>query len=163
MTIAIRQADVGDVDALVALNRFVQDLHVAHQPDYFKQADARLVADWFHCMLQNIAARVWIAESGGCPVGYALTITYDRPENAFCPARRFCEVDQIAVSTAFRRRGVARVLVKRVLEDARSRAIFDVELSSWSFNADAHHTFRALGFREKSVRFGRKTSSPEGS
>ena len=107
MTITVRQADVGDVEALVALNRFVQDLHVAHQPDYFKQTDAMLVADWFRCMLRNIAARAWIAESGGCPVGYALTITYDRPENAFCPARRFCEVDQIAVSTAFRRRGVS--------------------------------------------------------
>ena len=38
----------------------------------------------------------------------------------------------------------ARALVECVLEDARSRAIFDVELSSWSFNVDAHDTFRAL-------------------
>ena len=110
MTITVSQADVGDEEALVALNRFVQDLHVAHQPDYFKQTDALLVADWFRCMLRNIAARAWIAESGGCPVGYALTITSDRPENAFCPARRFCEVDQIAVSTVFRRRGVVTKL-----------------------------------------------------
>lgn len=159
MTITVRQAGVGDVDALVVLNRFVQDLHVAHQPDYFMQADATLVADWFRCMLRNIAARVWIAESGGCSVGYALTITYDRPEHAFCPARRFCEVDQIAVSAAFRKRGVARALVERVLEDARSRGIFDVELSSWAFNIDAHDAFRALGFTVKSVRFCRRISS----
>ena len=49
MTITVRQADVGDVEALVALNRFVQDPHVVHQPDYFKQTDAMLVADWFRC------------------------------------------------------------------------------------------------------------------
>jgi len=159
MAITVRQADVGDVEALVVLNRFVQDLHVARQPEYFKRADAMLVADWFLCMLRNTAARVWIAESDGHPVGYALTITYDRPENAFCPSRSFCEVDQIAVSAAFRRRGIARALLDCVLEDARSRAVYDVELSSWSFNVDAHDTFRALGFTEKSVRFGRKISS----
>jgi ribosomal protein S18 acetylase RimI-like enzyme len=159
MTITVRQAGLSDVEALVILNRFVQDLHVAHQPDYFKQADAMLVADWFRCMLRNIAARVWIAELEGCSVGYALTITYDRPESAFCPARRFSEVDQIAVSAAFRKRGVARALVECVLEDARSRGICDVELSSWAFNLDAHDAFRALGFTEKSVRFGRKVSA----
>jgi ribosomal protein S18 acetylase RimI-like enzyme len=158
MAVTVRQADAGDVEALVVLNQFVQNLHIAHQPGYFKHADAVLVADWFQCMLRNTAARVWIAELEGSPVGYALAITHDRPENAFCQARRFCEIDQIAVSAEFRRRGIARALVERVLEDAHSRAIYHVELSSWFFNADAHGAFRALGFSEKSVRFARKIS-----
>jgi ribosomal protein S18 acetylase RimI-like enzyme len=158
MAISVRHADSADVGALVALNRFVQNLHIAHHPDCFKQADSVLVADWFHCMLRNTAARVWIAESEGSPVGYALTITYDRPESAFSHARRFCEIDQIAVSPTSRRRGIARALVERVVEDARSHAIYGIELSSWSFNTDAHAAFRSLGFAEKSVRFERKIS-----
>jgi ribosomal protein S18 acetylase RimI-like enzyme len=101
---------------------------------------------------------VWVAEVGSVPAGYALTITHDRPENVFSFGRRFCEIDQIAVSPVFRRRGVARALVERVLEDARLHAIPDVELTSWSINADAHDTFRALGFTPKVTRFGRKNS-----
>lgn len=148
MTTSVRQASGSDVDALVVLNRFVQELHVARRPDYFKHVDERSVADWFRSMLWNSAVRAWIAESEGSPVGYALTVTRDRPENAFCSARRFCEIDHIAVSPAFRRRGIARALVERVLEDARLRAIPDVELTSWYFNADAHDAFRAPGFTQ---------------
>ena len=109
-------------------------------------------------MLQKPAVRAWIAESDGSAAGYALTIIHDRSENAFSFGRRFCEIDQIAVALPFRRRGIARALVERVLEDARSRGISDVELTSWSFNTDAHHAFHALGFTPKVVRFGRQSS-----
>jgi ribosomal protein S18 acetylase RimI-like enzyme len=119
-------------------------------------------------MLRNPAVRVWVAELESVPgqrafpgqrtfpVGYAFTILYDRPENPFRFAHRFCEIDQIAVSAEFRGRGVARTLIQRVLEDARSNAIADVELTSWCFNGDAHEAFRALGFTQKIVRFGRR-------
>jgi ribosomal protein S18 acetylase RimI-like enzyme len=130
--------------------------HVTHQPDYFKDADSGWVADWFSSMLQNPGVRVWVAEVGSVAAGYALTITHDRPENVFCFGPRFCEIDHIAVSPAFRRRGVARALIERVPEDARLRALRDVELTSWCFNGDAHKTFRALGFMQKVIRFGRK-------
>jgi ribosomal protein S18 acetylase RimI-like enzyme len=160
--IAVRQASSDDVEALVVLNRSVQELHVIHQPDYFKNADPKSVADWFSSMLRNPAIRGWIAELESVPetvpIGYALTIVHDRPEHPFRFAHRFCEIDQIAVSPAFRKSGVARALIERVLEDARLQAITDVELTSWCFNSDAHEAFRALGFTQKIVRFGRKSS-----
>ena len=156
MTINVRAAGSEDVQALVVLNRSVQELHLAHQPDYFKDADSRSVADWFSSMLQNPDVRVWVGEVGSVPAGYALTMTRDRPENAFCFGRRFCEIDQIAVSPAFRRRGVARALIQRVLEDARLRTLPDVELTSWCFNGDAHESFRALGSRRRSLASGER-------
>jgi len=157
MTINVRQATSDDVQALVVLNGSVQELHVIHQPDYFKETAPRSVADWFSSMLQNPAVRIWFAELGGFPAGYALTVAHDRSENAFCFARRFCEIDQIAVSPVFRRRGVARALIERALEDARFRAFPEVEVASWCFNTDAHEAFRALGFTQKVTRFGRKS------
>lgn len=108
-------------------------------------------------MLRNHGVRVWVAELECVPVGYALTILHERPDNPFRFAHRFCEIDQIAVSPAFRRRGVARALIERVLEDSRLHAIADVELTSWCFNSDAHEVFRAFGFTQKVMRFGRKS------
>jgi ribosomal protein S18 acetylase RimI-like enzyme len=153
--VTVRQACAGDEETLAGLNRAVQELHLAHRPDGFKQADAVVVAGWFRAMLENPAVRAWIAEWDGAAVGYVLTMVYDRPENPFAFARRFCEIDQIGVAPEFRRRGVARSLVERVLEDARLREIPDVELTSWYFNTEARDAFRALGFTEKVVRFGR--------
>lgn len=159
MNHTVRAAELGDVEALVTLNRWVQELHVAGQPDYFKVVDESAVRDWFASMLENATVRVWLAESAGSPAGYALIVTYDRPENTFKIARSFCEIDQIVVSPAFRRQGIARALVGRALSDARSRGIPDLELTSWCFNAEAHGAFRALGFEPKRVRFWQRSSS----
>jgi ribosomal protein S18 acetylase RimI-like enzyme len=156
--ISIREAGAEDGDILVRLNRSVQELHAAHRPEYFKPPDPAAVADWFRSMLENPAVRAWIAEWDGSPAGYALTLVVEKPENAFGYARRFCEIDQIGVAPEFRRQGIARALVERVFEYARRRGIAEVELSSWHFNEEAHDAFRALGFREKAVRFGRGSS-----
>src|SRR4029077_11956113 len=99
--VSLRQAGLDDGEVLAALNRSVQELHVAHRPEYFKRPDAASVAEWFRSMLQNPAVRAWIAESDGAPAGYALTIVHDKPENAFGYARRYCEIDQIGVAPAF--------------------------------------------------------------
>jgi len=64
-------------------------------------------------------------------------------------------VDELAVSPAHRRQGLARALFERVLAEARAEGLRDVELTSWSFNVEAHAAFEALGFRPKVVRFGR--------
>jgi diamine N-acetyltransferase len=156
--IEIRQAGDGDIAALVNLNRFAQELHFMNMPQRFKPMDAEAVSGWFRSMLDNPDARVWIVESAGSPVGYVLAVTYDRPENPFCHRRRFCEIDQIAIAPGFRKKGLARALVERVLVDARSRGIRDVELNSYCFNSEAHAAFVALGFRRQTVRFSRTIS-----
>jgi ribosomal protein S18 acetylase RimI-like enzyme len=155
MVISIRQANAGDVGILAELNGVAQELHFTHVPQRFKPVDTAAASEWFRLMLGDPSVRAWIAESGGSPVGYVLAVTHDRPENPFCFRRLFCEIDQIAVSPGFRRKGLARALVDRALADARSRGIRDLELSSWSFNAGAHEAFRRLGFQPQIVRFSR--------
>ena len=156
MSVNVRQATVDDVEALVALCRCVQELHLAHRPDHFKDADAHSFAEWFNSKLRDHAVRAWIAESDGHAVGYVLAITHNRPANAFCFAHQFGEIEQIAVLPDYRRKGIARRLVHHVLEYLQSQDISDIELTSWSFNSDAHVAFRALGFRDKTIRFERK-------
>lgn len=155
MVIRVRQGGEGDAEILADLNRFVQQLHVTNAPQQFKPVETVEVAGWYGKMLQNHDCRAWIAEADGLPVGYALTVYYDRPENPFCFRRVYCEIDQISVSPEFRRKGVATTLVKRVVAEARAIGIRDIELNSWSFNTEAHETFRALGFRPQIVRFSR--------
>ena len=153
--IRIRQADVNDVEILAKLNRFVQELHVTHMPQLFKPVEKDVIEEWFRSMIENPAVRVWIAEAEDTAAGYVLTVIYDRPETPFCFRRVFCEIDQISVSPEFRKKGLAKALVERVLAEARSSGIQDIELNSWSFNSDAHKAFGALGFLPLIVRFNR--------
>ena len=153
--INVRQADRSDAELLSQLNRFVQELHFTRMPQRFKPPETGAIAEWFRSMMENPAARAWIAEAEGAAVGYIIAVTHDRPETPFCFRRVYCEIDQIAVSPEFRKEGVAKALVERVLAEARSSGIQDIELNSWSFNTEAHDAFAALGFIPQIVRFNR--------
>ena len=152
----VRRAVAGDEHTLAALTRFVHDVHEARRPDYFRPVRLEDVAAWFRSQLEAPTSAAWIAEEGGAPVGYLLAMFHDRPENPFRRARRWCEIDQIAVDPAWRRRGVGRSLMQAALDEARARAFGDVELSSWAFNSDAHALFRGLGFEPRVVTFERR-------
>jgi GNAT superfamily N-acetyltransferase len=131
----------------------VQELHVVHRPDYFKPADVDDLTGWFQSLLPRPDAWIWIAEEEGIPIGYLLAFVHEREENPFCFARRWCEIDQLAVVPSHQRRGVGRMLIEQALATARAEGIGSVELCSWAFNEAAHHAFRKLGFRPRIVRF----------
>jgi ribosomal protein S18 acetylase RimI-like enzyme len=143
MTFTIRDADDRDIDLLTELNRFVRDLHIAALPTYFKHPQPGAVAELFRSRLGSQEVRVWIASIGEVAVGYAVSVFRQRPGNTLCSARQFYELEEIAVSFAHRRQGVARALVERALTDARQQGVPDLELTSWAFNSAAHEAFQA--------------------
>jgi ribosomal protein S18 acetylase RimI-like enzyme len=147
---------------LAVLNGFVQRLHVAAHPEHFRTPRLRDLADWFATLLQQPTAALWIAELDGVAVGYVSALFHEQPENPFCLARRWCEIDQVAVDPAYQRRGVARRLVDAVVADAQANGIRDVEMTIWSFNDNAQAAFQRLGFRPRIVRL-RRQISPAGS
>ena len=154
MNATIRRAAPGDERTLAELNAFVQDFHVINNPAYFKPGAREEVTAWFKGLLEKSTVKIWIAEAGGVPVGYASAFLLERAENTFCRSRRWLEIDQIGVRPDWRRRGIGRALVQVVLGAANEEGIREVELSSWVFNTGAQEAFRRLGFTPKVVRFG---------
>ena len=153
MSTNIRSAVVGDEVVLARLNRFAQDLHVERRPDLFRAAPVQEVAAWFGSRLADPSTRAWIAEDQASPIGYLIAVFQDRPQGPFNVARRFCEIDQIAVDPTRRGQGLARALMVQALADARAEGIDEIEATSWSFNDSAHAMFRRLGFVPKTIRF----------
>jgi len=154
--VTVRRAVGGDAHALAALNRFVHETHLARRPDYFKPVRADEAAAWFRERLEERTTAAWIAEAEGRPVGYVLTFFHERGENPFHRPRRWCEIDQIAVDPAWRRRGIGRALMGAALEASRARGVHDVELFSWAFNTEAQALFRGFGFEPRVVAFERR-------
>jgi GNAT superfamily N-acetyltransferase len=155
MSLRIRPGGLDDATTLAALHPQVHGLHVATRPDYFVAPRREDVEAWFREQLARSDARSWLAELDGSSAGYALVYFHERPARPFVHARRWCEIDQIAVVSAKRRRGVARALIEAALSEARRRGIRDIELSSWAFNTQAHEAFRRIGFTPKVIRFER--------
>lgn len=153
MSTTIRLAVNGDEELLAKLNGSVHELHLSRRPDQFKATRVSELVDWYRSLLEKPTTRIWIAEEGGSPVGYVVAILYDKPETPFSRARRWWEIDQIAVEPTSRKKGVARTLVQRAIVESRAEGIRNVETACWSFNEEAHEVFRRLGFAAKTVRF----------
>jgi GNAT superfamily N-acetyltransferase len=131
----------------------VQALHVAERPDFFKPSNQASVVAYFESLLEKPKARIWLADVAGLAVGYILVLHNERPENPFCFARRWHELDQIAVDPSWRRQGICRALIQRALDEACQVGVRDVEVSSWSFNTTAHRAFERAGFKRRMFRF----------
>ncbi|MEA2697912.1 MAG: hypothetical protein QOI66_2183 [Myxococcales bacterium] len=142
---------------MAVLNGLVQRLHVAAHPEHFRTPRLRDVADWFATLLRQPTAALWIAEDA-VAVGYVSALFHEQAENPFCLARRWCEIDQLAVDPAYQRRGVGRLLVDAVVADAQANGIRDVEMNVWSFNDTAQAAFHKLGFRPRIMRLRRQIS-----
>ena len=154
MNAIIREAELGDIEALCALNAEVQELHVAHRPDVFRPIATPEIAGRFRDLFAQPTTKIWVAVVDGSVRGYLVAILR-RPAapNPYVLERSWLELDQIGVSAEHRRLGIARGLVERALAHAQAEGIAGVELSSWSFNQNAHRAFEKLGFVSKSVRF----------
>ncbi|MEP7306475.1 MAG: GNAT family N-acetyltransferase [Acidobacteriota bacterium] len=113
MSTNIRPAAIGDEALLAALNDFVQALHLGRRPDHFSPTQPTELATWYRSLLEKSTTRIWIAEEDDLPVGYLLAILHEAPENPFVRARRWCEIDQVAVDPSRRRRGIARAHSQR--------------------------------------------------
>ncbi len=154
---AVRAAEARDMEALLGLIDEVQALHIQHRSEQFKPTEPAEVRDRIEQLLADPLVAVWVAEVAAVVRGYLVAIVRTHAGGPFTVARTFLELDQMSVQSGYRRQGIARALVTTALSHAQASGITAVELSSWSFNQDAHRAFAQLGFAPKVVRFERQS------
>jgi ribosomal protein S18 acetylase RimI-like enzyme len=150
---AIQPAVAADADCLAALNACVHQRHLLERPEFFRATDARELSEWFRELLTKQTTRCWIAWVDTMAAGYVLMREHQRAATVFCRERHWHEIEQIGVEPSHRRQGIGQALIQTALAAAAATSASDVELASWSFNADAQAWFTRLGFRPRLARF----------
>ena len=140
---------------LVELNRHVHELHVAAEPELYRDHDPAAIADVFRDRLAGDDYRVIIAESAGSPVGCVSYRIHQSPAHAFCHPRRVLFVDQLVVVPSARGAGLGRQLMAAVEADARSQGVDRVELDVRTFNHSAIEFYTACGYTPANLRLSR--------
>lgn len=148
-----RRASLEDLPSLIALHDEVHQLHLAARPDQFKTPAPGALETRFRELLASADSKVWVAELNGAVAGYAVQLLVRRPGGPVVPDRQWIEIDMIGVSAAHRGQGLGTALIEAIIADAHAAGIDQVELTSWSFNTDAHRTFARAGFVSKLTRF----------
>ncbi len=156
----ILKANAAHLNAIVALNRIVQNLHAKREPGHFRPFDQAAVTAFLRNALDDPAVTVLLAVEGNHPLGYALLRVQNRPENAFSLRRSFVELEQIAVDPNSRKGGVGSALIDQAFAVAQSLGLGELELSVWEFNEDALRLFHRKGFApcQHRMRTGRPTN-----
>jgi len=101
-------------------------------------------AGFFRQELQVACARSILAEADGKPVGYVL----------FWLLPGAIDIHNIAVHADYRRRGIARILLTRVISDARRQSAARVILEVRKSNLPAQKLYEAMGFAITGIRKG---------
>lgn len=154
--VTIARVTAADVARLTPLKAEVHALHVAARPDVFKTMTDAQVATWLRERLKESSTHAWLAEREGSLVGYAMAAQRSRGETSFSHARSWCEIDEVIVASTARRVGVARALIERIADHARSLEVDEIELTTWAFNDAAQAAFAALGFQPMIGRYTRR-------
>ncbi len=154
---AVRAATERDIPRLVGLTRLAQDLHVAAHPDVFRpSSDLPGIDDFFSKAISDTDQHVLVAEVDGVAVGYLCATVEREPAHTFKRDTTRLYVQQIAVDTDRRRRGVGRALFAAVEQIAQDRSINDIALDTWSFNEEAQDFFASLGFSVYKIKLWKR-------
>lgn len=96
-------------------------------------------------MLATYDLAVYVAERDGDAVGTTCLLVVP---NLMYDCRPTAFIEPVVVKYAHRRRGVARLMMERVLDDARKASCYKVQLLSHKRHAEdgAHSLYRSVGF-----------------
>lgn len=119
-----------DLDEIMLIER--SSYPVPWSPSFFRQE------------LQVACARSILAEVHGKIIGYVL----------FWILPGAIDIHNIAVHVDYRRRGVARALLERVIEQARRQSIVRVMLEVRQSNSPAQKLYNGMGFLNTGIRKG---------
>ena len=143
----IRAAAQDDEPALLALIAAHQDYHRALEPHW--PAGSDMAAEYLRYLRDQCAAHdgaIFVADDGGSLAGFVCVLSDQRgaPDNP----DRHAFVQDVFVAHAYRRRGIARLLMDAAESFAASRGVHEIRLAVLERNTGAQAFYSTLGFRD---------------
>ncbi|MEW2429562.1 GNAT family N-acetyltransferase [Micromonospora sp. NPDC047644] len=120
-------------------------------PDDVRPHADRLATAWRDLHAQA-GRRLLLAVAGDTFVGTLDTVVVP---NLTHGARPYMVVENVVVTSGWRRRGVARALMLAALDEATAAGCYKVQLVSNATRTDAHRFYASLGFAQSALGYRR--------
>lgn len=147
MSVMIRPATVDDHAGITRIAAELARMHAWALPNRYRESDDPMPVEYLRSLLASDEVLVLVAEGDGKVVGYEVLRLQDTPPIEFVMPRRFVLVSDLAVSEAWRGRGVGPLLIDAAIGWARDRGVSEIELGVFEFNESAIGFYEHLGFR----------------
>jgi ribosomal protein S18 acetylase RimI-like enzyme len=162
LAIVIREATERDYEALCTLIEEVDKMHRDALPRRFKASEGP--ARSRNYIVSAILTRdvgLFVAEIEGQPLGFVHVTVRDTPEIPILVPRRYAVVDNLAVKSTHRRRGVGRALMKKAEAWAKAQGATSIELTVYNFNEAGQDFYRELGYETLTHHMTKSLDAPE--
>ena len=141
--VIIRESKESDSQAVYGLFRVIADLHKNGRPDMFPDLVSKYTVDEVRERLSGEDNGVFVADLEGKTVGYV-----------FCEVIRegagyTLYIDDLCVDPDFRRMGIARMLMDKTKEYAKTKNCAFIMLNVWEFNQSAIEFYEKYGFETR--------------
>lgn len=143
MRVTIDASD--DPEEIVELLRQFQEEHRQRRPKRYRPFDQEAALEDVRSNLSGNDGKLFVARLKGDCVGFVIVRDVNWPDTASAYGSKSLMVDQIAVSSAHRRRGIGTRLMELVRAEAARRGADCIELLVASDNEGARRFYEAQG------------------
>lgn len=163
MKFLIRRMKRDDFDAILPLQKEIQQLHRTGRPDLFREGAVSYTEESFRAALSDengrhaVCAMVDGDGDEGEIVGFLFAWIRRRREHRNMNDEDFLLIDDICVAEKMRRQGVGRSLFDYADAAAREAGCGRTVLDVYRFNETALSFYRKMGFAEEAIRMEKRT------
>lgn len=141
----IDPATPDDIPDLAAMLRLLNGCHAAHLPDRFHQSGSQTDLCAFFEARMDAGGQVLLYKTEGVARGYAFWEPLVLEDTALTHARRCALLDHVFVMPGWRRRGIARRLLRRFEADIKEDGFSEWTVRVDSFNAASLALMKGAG------------------
>ena len=137
----IRIANKTDIPDLLRLLRQILQVHHEGRPDLFKPQSEKYSEYDLQNMLNDQKKPIFVAEDGGCVVGYIFCVLHRLENNSVMTDILTLYIDDLCVDEAVRGKGVGTMLLDYAKQFAREQGCYNLTLNVWALNENAMHFY----------------------
>ena len=160
LSFSIRTATIADYEQLCCVWEVGDALHREAMPHLFRSSgEPSMDRANVQALIVRPNSAIIVADAGGTVIGATTIIEKVVTATAIKVARRYVEIDSMAVKQSAQRQGVGRALIDAAADWARSRGVTGLELNVYEFNQAAAALYRGAGFSTQNRRMTRQVSN----
>lgn len=147
----IRKAEKTDIPQMAEI---YEELHLTHckiRSDYYKAPPAGFYPSALEKQFEDDDNHIVVAEENGIITAYAIFFIFEKGDE-ICFDMKSCFIDQFAVRSACRRKGVGTQLMDYIRSFARNENCTSLDLGVWHENAAAMGFYKDFGFKPRTVK-----------
>ena len=147
----IRKAEKSDIAQMAEI---YEELHLTHceiRNDFYKAPPAGFYPNALEKQFENNNNHIIVYEENGIITAYAIFFIFEKGDE-ICFDMKRCFVDQFAVRSSYRRKGVGTQLMDYIKSFARKESCTALDLGVWYENDTAMDFYKNIGFKPRTVK-----------